>query len=309
MNEILYPPKRRDGSVRSLLRDLTWRYASKLGLHGLYTWEIEDHWRLVERRAMPLPKLRSGLAGATLVQLSDLHFSPLMREAHVRIYMDLVNGLEPDFIAITGDFITASTRYYARRVGAVLSELRPRIASLAVLGNHDWGLWKPGSFKGSAALADYLTEQLEQAGVNVLRNGAHSFRRNGAVLHFVGLGELWSQEYHPDRAFAAVPDSQPTIALCHNPDAAPDLAAFGADYVLSGHTHGKILSSATINNLFFPVEHKHFAAGEYSLGLGRRLYVNRGIGHSWRPRRDHRPEVSAFTLTESQPHGKLRPTP
>ena len=60
-----------------------------------------------------------------------------------------------------------------------------------------------------------------------------------------------------------------------------------------------------LNNLLFPVEHRHFVFGQYHLAKGRYLYVNRGVGNA-RLHKGHRPEIVMFTLRRA-PHPATRP--
>jgi hypothetical protein len=221
-----------------------------------------------------------------------------MRARHLLRYVELVNRLAPDFVVITGDFITASARSYARSIADILGQLRPRVASLGCLGNHDYGIWRPKTHAGVPGLAEYVSAQLTAAGVTPLISRSRTFRRRGADLHFVGLGDLWTPTYDPVQAFADVPSDGPVVALVHNPDAAWDLARCGARYVLAGHTHGKPTPDTRLNNLLFPVENRNFVAGEYPLGPQRRIYVNRGVGHSRRSAAEDRPEITLFTLRD-----------
>jgi len=298
MNEVLFASKRRSRLLNSTLRDLTWSCASHLGLHGLCPWPLPGHLLLVERRSMPLPGLGNGLKGATIAHISDLHLGPLMRRRHVERCVEQVNDLGPDFVVITGDFITVPTRLYARRVAQILAELQPRIASLACLGNHDHGIWTRGTNKGIPGLARYLAEQLNGAGVHVLINESHSFCQGDSMVRFVGLDDLWSPNHAPVVAMSRVPAGQPVIALCHNPDAAPRLAALGADYVLAGHTHGTPMARSALRSLVFAVGHGYFISGHYTLPGGAGLYVNRGLGPARRISAEHRPEITLFTLTD-----------
>jgi hypothetical protein len=296
MNDSLRMPAGRIDFLRSLARNLAWGAAAHLGLAGLYGGELENHWFLLERRRMAIPRLPRSLRGMKIAHLSDLHFSPLMRERHLARYFHVVNALEADFVVLTGDFITASARHYARRAGHVLRELAPKRAILACLGNHDYGMWHPTMHSAVRGLGGYVGDKLREAGAIVLENDSWSVGEPGERLHFVGTADVWSGEYDPPAAFDGVAADEPIVGLCHNPDAGFDLAARGADWVLSGHTHGKAVADNAISNLLFPVEHRHFTAGEYPLGDGRFLYVNRGLGHARRNVPNYRPEITLFTL-------------
>ena len=129
------------------------------------------------------------------------------------------------------------------------------------------------------------------------------FRRDGSVLQFVGLEDYWSRRYDPVLAFESARKRVPTVALVHNPDAAGEVADCGADWVLSGHTHGTAPKTG-LYNLVMP-HHRSFYAGRYSLGGDRHLYVTRGIAYGRRRNINARPEITIFTLRDAQAKAKL----
>ncbi|MCY2928244.1 MAG: hypothetical protein NTV86_01875 [Planctomycetota bacterium] len=163
-------------------------------------------------------------------------------------------------------------------------------------GNHDYGLWHPNGVGGRDGMADFLSDELGNAGVVVLRNASRAFFAGESVLQFVGVDDYWSRLYDPEAAFDLVDYDAPVIGLSHNPDGAPQLAALGAEWILSGHTHGNPTPDTRFWDIVYPTRHKQFVGGRYGLGRGRDLYVNRGIGNKRRAAREHRPEITLFTL-------------
>ena len=249
-----------------------------------------------ERVPMPLAPLGREFDGARLAHLSDLHCGAFVREKHLRRYVEMVNSLDADFAVLTGDFITTGSRHHARAVGRALRDLRVGEAVIACLGNHDYGQWHPRGWGAREGIADFLSDELAAAGVIVLRNESRAFFRGESVLQFVGVEDYWSRRYDPPRAFDLVDRDSPVIALAHNPDAAPQLAAMGAGWILSGHTHGRATPDTRFWDVVYPTRFKRFVGGQYPLDDRSRLYVNRGIGNAWRVRAEHRPEITLFTL-------------
>jgi hypothetical protein len=49
------------------------------------------------------------------------------------------------------------------------------------------------------------------------------------------------------------------------------------------------------------VRNRRYTSGEFDLFDGRRLYINRGLGHLRPVRFNARPEMTLFTLTRAQP--------
>ena len=48
-----------------------------------------------------------------------------------------------------------------------------------------------------------------------------------------------------------------------------------------------------------PVKNRRYTSGEFELSGGRRMYINRGVGHLLRVRFNARPEVTLFQLTKA----------
>ncbi len=274
---------------------MVWSAASSVAMGGLCKSFAEDC-LYVNALDMPLKHLGKELEGLRLVHISDLHSSPLVSQRYLRHCVERVNDLRPDVVILTGDFISG-LQHYARKVGDVLSALQPNITSLAVLGNHDYGRWHPGS-GGSPTLADYTVGQLEDAGIRVLRNEVWQLKRSQSKVQFLGLEDLWSGRFDPARTFASAHADVPSVALCHNPMAAAELTARGAQWVLAGHTHGYGGLGTSMHEIMRPPADGHLLAGLYKLDGGF-VYVNRGLGHGRRRHLSRRPEITLFTLKKS----------
>jgi len=288
---------------QGVLDRLTGTVARYLGLQGLCSAQQLRARLRVHRVELPLGGLDEDLDHVTIAHLSDLHLGLFMRERHIASCVDIVNRARPDFVVITGDFLTTTARRYARRIAALLGELHPKTASLACLGNHDYGLWHPVAGWESRGLAEYLAAQLASAGVVPLINESRTFTRGLGTIRFVGVGERWSSAYKPQVAMAGcdnLPSPRrprtPTVALAHNPDAAHDLADLGADLILAGHTHGRKPTNSPVRQALFPMLHRGYIAGLYDLPGGKHLYVNCGIGNSRRACANTRPEIALITL-------------
>ncbi len=243
---------------------------------------------------MHLANLPAAFDGVRLIHISDLHCSPIVLERYLREVIRHVNEQEPDFVVITGDLITGGT-LYARRVAGVLAGLKANDARVACLGNHDFGIYHPRGHGHMRQLSGYLSRRLFDAGVHTLRNQHAIFQRDGQAIQFVGVDDLWSGSYDPLAAFADARPDLPTIALIHNPDSADELLEMGADWVLSGHTHGNGAGRSRLRDAVFPVEKKELVGGHYSMPHGD-LYVNRGLSYARRLWPNKRPEITVFTL-------------
>src|ERR1035437_8435716 len=71
-----------------------------------------------------------------VVQLSDIHAGLYMTRNEMKDYADLVNGLQPDVVVLTGDFISNSM-YFLYGCAEEMAQVRSRYGTFAVLGNHE----------------------------------------------------------------------------------------------------------------------------------------------------------------------------
>jgi predicted MPP superfamily phosphohydrolase len=264
--------------------------AGFLGATGLYAWRIEPHWVEVVCRDLPIAGLPPALEGQTLVQLSDIHVGNQVDDDFLRDSFDLVNQMEPALVAITGDFMTCRGDEHLARTLRVMERLKPgRLGSVAVLGNHDH---RP-HFRRSD-VAGRLAAGLRDQGISVLRNE----RCTLGGLTFVGVDDLWRGKFDLRNALDGLSADEPAVTLCHNPDGA-DEPGWG-DYqgwILAGHTHGGQCKLPFLPPPRVPVKNRRYVAGEIDLADGRRMYINRALGHLLRVRFNVRPEITAFRLT------------
>jgi len=265
--------------------------AGALGL-GLYAYEVEPHWVEIVQRSMPIRNLPQSLVGKTLLQLSDLHVGPRVDDQYLISALERVRQLSPDILVITGDFVTYRGRETLRQLATVLDHFpQGKLGTLAALGNHDYGRkWS------QIDVADELTLRLQDRGIVVLRDQF----RDVEGLRFFGLEDFWSPRFSPARALAALDRQMPSVALCHNPDGVDDpVWEKFQGWILAGHTHGGQCRPPFLPPPILPVRNKRYTAGEFELAEGRRLYINRGLGHLLQVRFNVRPEITVFTLASS----------
>ncbi len=255
---------------------------------GLYTWRWEPHWVAIVRRKMAVANLPDQLVGSILAHLSDLHIGPQVDDDYLRDVFQRVNEWQPEIVVYTGDFTSYHTDIFpqARRVFAHLA--RGSQGSFGILGNHDYG---PGWT--SIEVADEIASLAEGAGIQILRNETADV----GGLQIIGLDELWANRFRPERAFARFDPDAASIVLSHNPDTV-DRGGWGdySGWILAGHTHGGQCKPPFLPPPLLPVQNRRYTSGEFALSGGRRMYINRGIGHLLRVRFNARPEVTLFEL-------------
>lgn len=263
--------------------------ASCLGVATvLYTWRWETHWVEVVDHPMPVENLPDRLEGKRLVQLSDLHIGPRVDDAYLREAFNQVRSLAPHIVVYTGDF-TSDEADELRHAARMFPHLPTgQLATLGILGNHDYG---PGWMHPDQA--DKIAALASNSGIRILRNEAVDV----LGLQIVGLDDLWARRFNPAQAWSAVPSGAAALALSHNPDTA-DLPEWGRHrgWILAGHTHGGQCKPPFLPPPLLPVKNRNYVAGEYALPEGRRMYINRGLGHLLPVRFNARPEITVFRL-------------
>src|SRR4051794_20806232 len=71
-----------------------------------YITRIEPYSLSLSRVEVSLPHLAPTFDGMTIAQISDIHLGEWMNRERLMPVVRQVNALQPDIIAITGDFVT-----------------------------------------------------------------------------------------------------------------------------------------------------------------------------------------------------------
>ncbi len=260
---------------------------------GIYGTQIEPFWLSLTHRDIWLKGLPTSFDHFRLIQISDLH-AGLVPMDYLRRAVDLARRQNPDAVAMTGDLINHDP--------AALDEacdllLRFECPVYQCLGNHDYDPDSSGNDGPvqQGVLADRIEKRMEGTSCHLLRNAATEVNRNGQSLWFVGLEDFYTNRFDPKAAFAAVGPQATKIVLSHNPDTAPALDGYGADLILSGHTHGGQVRLPGIGAVVLPITNRRFDQGLFQLRQGQ-LHVSRGLGYAQRIRFNCRPEIAILTL-------------
>lgn len=272
---------------RNFLRALGACAGAAVGV-GFYTFEIEPGWLEVVRRPLPLRRLPPSWIGRTVAHLSDIHVGPMMSDDYVIDTFRRVDALQPDVVVITGDLMSWCQEW-RDHVAAVYQQVaRGRLATIASLGNHDYG---PGW--GDHAIGDNVADVLRSCGITVLRNQMLDVEG----LQIAGLDDLWAKRFNPEEVLGTLDANRAAIALSHNPDTV-DLPVWGhfEGWILAGHTHGGQCKPPFLPPPILPVRNRRYTSGEFQLARNRRLYISRGVGHLMPVRFNARPEVTMFEL-------------
>jgi len=235
---------------------------------------------------IPLPNLDPRFDGLTIAHISDLHLGGWMTRERMWSVVEQVNALEPDVIAITGDFVTNIWEHTPADIVETVGALQAREAKIAVLGNHDH--WTSASI---------VTDAVREAGATLFVNEHVALQRDDAALYFAGVDDIWEDQHDLDAALAGIPDSAPVVLLAHEPDYADDIAPTGrVGLQLSGHSHGGQVRLPLAGAPILPRLGEKYDMGLYDVD-GMALYVNRGVGMvAPHVRFNCRPEITRIQL-------------
>lgn len=238
----------------------------------------------ITRTEVWLPTLREEHDGVVIAQLSDIHVGRGCPDGRIISAIRALNEQKPDFVALTGDYVTTRKDPYDRVPDLLRAIEAP---TFAVLGNHDH--WTD---------ATYLGKGLERVGHTVLRNQHTVTKVRGVDFAIIGVDDGRSSHDDIDAAFKGAPDTGSRLVLTHYPNTAQKLPGWNGLLTLTGHTHGGQVNIAGLTARLFERAGMPYMRGSYKV-RGNHLYVNRGLGFgkgSLLPRLDSDPELSVFVL-------------
>lgn len=260
-------------------------------LTGIYTWQVEPFWLEFVHKKMAIANLPDNLVGKTLMQISDIHIGNRFDYNYIIDSFKEAQAFRPDFVVYTGDYVSYENEQQLSQLNKVLQHVvRGEIATLGILGNHDYGKnW------AQQEVADNITDELSRAGVHMMNNA----QVDAGGLNIIGLDDYWGLNFAPEDVMKDVNPNKANIVLCHNPDVC-DLDVWNGyrGWILSGHTHGGQCKPPFLPAPMLPVKNKLYSQGEIDLNDGRKLYINRAVGHLWQVRFNVRPEITIFTLEQ-----------
>jgi uncharacterized protein len=268
--------------------------AGAIAIAGDATLRAPNHPRIV-RQEFLLPRWPERLDGFTVALLSDFHYDPYFSVHPLQAAIPMVNGLSPDLIVLTGDFVSMPP-IGNRRKAAVAAEPCARLLRQmtaphglwAVLGNHDEGTDRK-----------YVTQTLQAENIQVLANQSEAIEREGARIWLAGVTDVLHGRADLSKTLRSVPPDEAVILLAHEPDFADEAARFPIDLQLSGHSHGGQVRIPLLPPLYLPKMAKKYYWGTYQVGP-LPLYTNAGLGTFGLPMRlNCPPEITLLTLRHS----------
>lgn len=254
----------------------------------------------VVRRRIRLARLPEAFEGFQIAQLSDVHIGPFTTADYIRRCVATTNALQPDLIALTGDYISWDQEAEGE-VAHALGGLHAPHGVFACLGNHE----------EEGHTEETITGLFAAAGIRVLRQERASIQLRGETLGLAGIDcprgstvALYRRDLLRRLEGLAMPATA-NILLSHYPDVFDRAAETGFDLMLAGHTHGGQLSLDFISRGLNLSRYLYrYNSGWYEKH-GAQLYVNRGIGTTGVPiRLGARPEITLLELARASPSSR-----
>jgi uncharacterized protein len=237
-------------------------FRDKLGIHEFNPRDFE----IVDLK-VEIPDLDPVFNDYRIAHISDIHLGQWISAKRIEGVVNMVNKLEPDLIAITGDSVSYVVNEPVLDMLRVLKKLKPTDATVAVLGNHD-------HWVGAKEIRDVMDE----SNIIELENDIYTLKRGNAKLHIAGVDSITLEKHDLNAVLNKLPPTGPAILLAHEPDFADISAATGRfSLQLSGHSHGGQMVIPWLGTPFRGSKFRKYPLGEYKVGEMIQ-YTNRGLG-------------------------------
>lgn len=257
-----------------------------------------------------------------IIQISDLHLSTYGKENSELI--NRVEKLKPDIIIYTGDCIepTEDSVKATVKMCSVLAEVAP---SYYIYGNNEvdfvYGFPLTRDYLDNKfgfdddnrhpekllEMSDKFEEQLEKAGVTVLKNEKQTVSVGTTTVDVYGSltsnpSSFWPYSAETFGDFLYSDSSHLKVFAIHEPFVFEELESeFWGDLMLCGHTHGGVVRVPLLGPLYtregglFPERKDCYVSGRYSFS-GKHLIVSPGLDNNNMFRINNKPELTIIDI-------------
>ena len=256
-------------------------------------------------------RLPQSFDGYRIAFFSDLHIGSLTsaHEMCERLVAE-INSLDADLVVFGGDLINARYDELSLELSTILRNLKARDGVVAVLGNHDTGVY----VRDTVALpieenTRMLIERIETMGWRVVDDESELLTRAGDTITLTGVGfsrELLEHRHSANVAdsldlrpiYSGLPCDKFNVTVSHMPQLWRKIRALGyGDLVLSGHVHAMQMKGRIGSCEFSPAQLMY---GEWSgcyVEKNSHLYITDGVGSvGFHLRIGAPPEITLLTL-------------
>lgn len=247
---------------------------------GNQVFEIESN-----TKELKLQRLPKALDGLSIAHISDLHFTGKVSKKYFLRAIEMVQDMQADLIAITGDLVDHPK--FLSWIPVTLGRLQAPLGVYVILGNHDC----------KVPLAQLRT-LISEVGLVSLSGRRVRREHNDASIYLASNELPWIS---PTSDMDGVPtrDSEPEqfrLLLAHSPDTIAWARYHDFDLMLAGHTHGGQFCLPGFGPFVCPSRLPlEFASGTI-YEAPTMLHVSRGLSGEVPLRLNCRPEITRLVL-------------
>ena len=256
-------------------------------------------------------RLPQSFDGYRIAFFSDLHIGSMTSAGKMcERLVSKIEALDADLVVFGGDLINARYDELSTGLASVLGSLKAQDGVVAVLGNHDTGVY----VRDTVALpieenTRLLVERIERMGWRVVNDETECIVRGGDTITLTGIGfsrELLEHRHSADVAdtldlshiYESVPNNKFNITVSHMPQLWRKVSALGyGDLVLSGHVHAMQMKGCIGDYEFSPAQLMYNEWSGLYNEITSQLYITDGIGSvGFHLRIGAPPEITLLTL-------------
>jgi predicted MPP superfamily phosphohydrolase len=260
----------------------------------------EPYRPVFKRHRLALPA--SWPTGISILHISDLHVRRGDQRL-LRVQKEALRGLAPDLLCVTGDVCEKAQDIPL--LLEILGQVRPRLGTFVVLGNHEHNAPAPGRIREEARRgarrlisaftnlvaprlrsdgaheAHAMADALREGGVTVLHNEGVRLQKDGQTVWVGGCDSAWAGHADVGSALHGRRYGEACLMLIHEPDLAFEAEARGADLILAGHTHGGQVKLPVIGAPYtLRMDPRILVASGFQRIEAGLLHITSGLGHT-----------------------------
>ncbi len=161
----------------------------KLGIHEFDARDFE----IVDLK-VKIPDLDPAFNDYRIAHISDIHLGQWISSKRIEGVVNLVNKQKPDLVAITGDSVSYVVNEPVIDMLRFLKNLKPKDATVAVLGNHDHWIG-----------AKEIRRVMDESNIIELENDVYTLTRGDAILHIAGVDSITLKKHDLDAVLKKLP--------------------------------------------------------------------------------------------------------
>ncbi len=249
--------------------------------------------------------------GYRIALFSDTHFGAMIDEEKMcEKLVERVNALDADLVVFGGDLVNVKYDELRPQIASILSRIEARDGVVAVLGNHDTGVYaKDTTLLPIEENSRLLRGRIEAMGWRVIDDKTEYLVRGEDSLTLTGVGfsrELLEYRHSANVAdsldlrplYERVPSEKFNITVSHMPQVWRKVSELGCgDLVLSGHVHSMQIKGRIGRFEFSPAQLMYKEWSGLYKEQNNHLYITDGVGSvGFHIRIGAPPEISLITL-------------